>query len=234
MCGGAEAGSPTVVFLPPAGGAASVFRPLIGHLPDSWRIVAVDPPGHGFNRGTLLDRVEDMVDAYDQALEPMLTGAYHLVGQSLGGLLAYLLASRLEQRRHPPTTVTICASRSPKHVVAERWSTLSDDAFIDKLDGIGGVPDAFRDDRESLKAWLPPIRADFLALERWDGERELPRISAPLSVIAGDRDDFAFPNIVRDWTGYGHQSQFLLFNGGHFFIQSDPARFCAWLVQNVG
>ncbi|MGH9889706.1 MAG: thioesterase domain-containing protein, partial [bacterium] len=60
VCTGPERG-PTLVCLPFAGGSAVSFRDLGAALPPEWRLIAIDPPGHGLNPGPCLDRIEDMV-----------------------------------------------------------------------------------------------------------------------------------------------------------------------------
>lgn len=235
MWGGADAGPPTLVCFPCAGGTAASFRPLVGAIGQRARVVAIDPPGHGFNTGTKsLERIEAMVEAYDAVLAQSIDGPYYFLGHSLGGLVAWMLAKRLEgdPARAPRATV-ICTLRGPRKVVDQSWSTVDDDTLIEKLDGIGGVPDAFRDNLEDFKEWLPPVRADFAALESFRGEGLEP-LKLPLHVVGARDDTYVEPSRLLEWLNYGVDATVTHFDGGHFFVQDSPAALARWLNELMG
>ena len=223
-------GGPALVCLPCAGGAATSFTPVQRHLPPGWRMVAVNPPGHGFDRTPPLDRIDAMVDAFEATLGPLLDERAVIVGHSLGGLVAWHLVRRLEDRGGRIRALFVCASKGPQRVLDQAWSGLGDDALIAELDAIGGVPEVFRDNLEDFKPFLPAIRADFLALERY---RHVDRgtVAAPMWVVAGADDGFASPNRVREWTSCGASAEFVVRPGGHFFLQSQAGAFVQWLMS---
>jgi len=233
MFAGDESGAPTLVFLPCAGGSASSFRPLIGRLPASWRAVAIDPPGHGFNRGVLYDRIEDMARIYGEVLAPRLVGRrYYLVGHSLGGIVGFLLARQLEQRGPRPEGLFVLAARGPRQVVDEHWSLLDDDSLIRKMDAIGGIPEVFRDALEDFKAYLPPVRADFRALERFVLHDPMP-LSTRMWVVATNADRFVATSRAREWIEYGLDASFHVLEGGHFFVQYEVEPLVALLESAI-
>ena len=89
----------TLVLLHGNGANASLYRPLIEALALHYRVLAPDLPGYGRS----LARYPLTLESYLQELETFIShhsqGPIHLVGHSLGGLLAYLLQLR---RRLPP------------------------------------------------------------------------------------------------------------------------------------
>jgi external thioesterase TEII len=229
---GPESARLRFVCLPCAGGAASSFRPLMNLLPQNFQVVAVDPPGHGLNPGTPLDRVETMVDTYLEVLGDLKHS--FLIGHSLGGLVAFLIASRLESRGSTVRGIILSACRAPPKVVDSHWSLLSDTELFERLSVIGGVPDIFLRDPPSFQAYLPSIRADFRALERFTeeaGEDNLRPIRAPLWVLAAKQDAFAPESSVQPWTKYGLSSVFQRIDGDHFFLQNEPKAFATWLAK---
>jgi 4'-phosphopantetheinyl transferase len=218
---GPPAGSPTVFCLPCAGGVAGSFRALAGQLPPSWRVLAIDPPGHGFNDAPLLDAIEPMVERYLRAIEPDLHGDCYLLGHSMGGLVAYLMARRLERAGRPVRGVIVCGVRGPRRVTDAAWSDLPDAELTARLAAVGGVPAAFLDAPETFHELLPPIRADFRALERFRFEPG-PPLETPLLAVATADDRFVPPERVREWIGHAANGRFhVLPTGGHFFPQGE-------------
>jgi surfactin synthase thioesterase subunit len=221
-----------LVCLPCAGGAATAFLPLAQAVDPGWRTLAVEPPGHGFNSGACLDEVGAMVDRVGAALEGQLAEPYVLFGHSLGGLVAHRLCARLEAGPRPPAALVICTLREPFRLVDEPWSTLDDDALIDRIDGIGGVPEVFKEAREEFKAFIGPVRTDFRALERFDPQTVTP-VRTRTFVLAAADDPFATPALVEGWTRHAVRASFDVLPGGHFLPQSDPRAVAAWLDRVV-
>lgn len=222
VCTGPERG-PTLVCLPFAGGSASSFRELAAAVPPEWRLIAIDPPGHGLNPGPCLDRIEDVVEAYLDALAGRLRDPYYLLGHSMGGLVAYLMALRLQSSVTPPRGLFICAVRGPSGLVEEPWSHLSDVELADRLDQVGGIPAPLRGRIDDLREYLPAVRADFRALERFVLPPARETLGVPTCIVAAADDPFAPPARMREWTEIVPRSQFIeLPRGGHFFHQSSP------------
>jgi external thioesterase TEII len=199
-------------------------------LGDDWKVVAIDPPGHGLNYGDPLDNIKEMVDIYTE-LVANIPNPY-LYGHSMGGLIAFLVASRMEAINLPIQAVLIGACRAPPTVVDSHWSILSDHEFFQRIRDVGGVPETFRDSPADFQKYLPSIRADFRALERFVAqplEFDLRPISTPMWVFAAQNDRFARPETVEPWTEYGLSADFGVIKGDHFFVQNNPDPFARWL-----
>lgn len=87
--------SPTVVFLPGAGGTQWLWTPHAEHLEDAYRVVAVDMPAHGVHPDSSFsfDRaIADIGEVLDEE------GPAVLVGHSLGARVAMAAASTHENQ----------------------------------------------------------------------------------------------------------------------------------------
>lgn len=211
---------PTLVCFPCAGGSAASFRALAAELAPRWRIVAIEPPGHGLNGGAPLERIEDMVDAYVAALAGHLREPYWILGHSMGGLVGYLVAARLQRSATPPRGVFVCAVRGPARVIDEPWSGLSQGELAARLVRIGGVPELLLERLDDFGELLAAVRADFGALEQFAMPAP-PAVQVPTCVVAAADDSFVPPERVREWTRHAPRSRFVLLDGGgHFFHQT--------------
>lgn len=91
-----DAAGPTLVLLHGFASEKDVWLRFMRHLPDDYRVVAIDLPGHGdANRDPDLSYdVPSMVAAIDGAIAELAPRPYHLAGTSLGGMVATLQAAR--------------------------------------------------------------------------------------------------------------------------------------------
>lgn len=230
MRAGPEVGALELLCLPCAGGTAASFKPLFGALPASWRLSALEPPGHGFNAGVPLESIDVMVDIYLEALAPELERRPFLVGHSLGGILAFLIQRRLEASGRTTAGIVIGAARHPPGVVDEAWSTFSDADLIGRLDRIGGVPEVFRGRPADFAAYLPAVRADFRALEAFAARDWDPTpVTCRTAVVVAGADPFAPMSKVERWLDFALDAELHVVPGDHFFVQSAVTPFAALL-----
>jgi pimeloyl-ACP methyl ester carboxylesterase len=98
--GGTPGGLPVIALHGWLDNAAS-FVPLAAHLPVAWDFIAMDLPGHGrsphlgagaeYTLGTAINAVLDVADAQGWT-------RFHLLGHSMGGGIASLIAAACPQR----------------------------------------------------------------------------------------------------------------------------------------
>ena len=91
-------------------------------------MLAIEPPGHGTNRMALVDNLEKLADLYIAALKPRLSSQFVLFGHSMGGMVVYRLAQKLEQEGIFPAAAVISAIQPP-HIQRQKVSHQKDDAF---------------------------------------------------------------------------------------------------------
>jgi pimeloyl-[acyl-carrier protein] methyl ester esterase len=104
---------PVLVLLHGWAMSSAVWTCLLPALAEHYRLELIDLPGHGRNAGLAMEGIEGCVDYLDR----ILPESAHLLGWSLGGLIALRFAQRLPDR---VAGLSLVAS-SPCFVGKEDW-----------------------------------------------------------------------------------------------------------------
>lgn len=138
-------GVPTVVFLHGLFGQGRNFMTIAKGLQPDLRSLLVDLPNHGRSTWTETVDLVAMADAVAEAVRAEGTGAVHLVGHSLGGKVAMLVALR-----HPDLVdrlVVVDIAPGPSRDVSEleqllgSLATLDLEALVDRADADAQLQD---------------------------------------------------------------------------------------------
>lgn len=117
-----------VVVLHPAFADARVFDDLVAALQDRYRVVAIDLPGHGASAavpaGADGPSLGDLPPILAEILDHEGLDAVHLVGASLGGLVAQDVAQRRPERVRSLTAVGSYRIDDPIPARAQRFEML--------------------------------------------------------------------------------------------------------------
>jgi surfactin synthase thioesterase subunit len=216
---------------PPAGAGAAFYRtwssaafsihPIL--LPGRESRLREDP------RADLPRLVDDLAEAISGHLDR----PYAFFGHSMGALLAYETARRL-QSGFAPAALVLSGRRGPstpalQPPIADR----DDDRFIDAVAALGGIPAEILDQSDMIRMIRPSLRADFRLNERY---RPLPgpRLAGPVALYAGRDDPEAPPRAVLSWGEETDRDHHLrVFNGGHFYFSPDPHRLLSALTEDL-
>ena len=114
-------GSKTPLFLvPPGGGSVLRFAELARHLGSDQPVYGLEPLGHD-DRHPPCDRVVDMATCYLKEIRELQpTGPYLLAGICFGGLVAWEMATQLQQQGERVALVALLDSNVPEH--GPTWS----------------------------------------------------------------------------------------------------------------
>lgn len=221
---------------PYAGGGGSVYRAWANELP---RWIAVHPvqlPGHESRADEpLMSDLRAIAATAAQALEPLLDRDFALFGHSMGALLAFETARELRARGARAPLVLIASGHVAPDVplVRRRICHLPDDEFINALSELQGTPREVLDDPGLLEFFLPRLRADFAACDRYQYAPQ-PPLDVPIVALGGTSDaDEPLSGVVR-WER--HTVAGCLFHpipGGHFFIHQQRARVIAAVREAI-
>jgi len=103
-----------------------VWDDVMPALLETFRVTVIDLPGMGQSPLPSEDYTLDFISAH---IETVLPQKFHLLGWSLGGLVALTLAAKIPER----IQTLILVACSPKYVVADDWPAAMPAAILDKF-----------------------------------------------------------------------------------------------------
>jgi pimeloyl-ACP methyl ester carboxylesterase len=189
---------PALVFLHYWGGSSRTWEPVIAALPPAYRVVAPDLRGWGQSEKpaegyALRDFVEDAL----QLIAALEVREYVLVGHSMGGKIAQLLASR---RPAGLKGLVLVAPSPPVPLALPPQARAAMESAYDTRESVGiaidhmltakplssqlreqVIEDSLRGGKQARQAWPN-------ATSREDITREVAAIDVPTIVIAGELD----------------------------------------------
>ncbi len=190
------AGDPSIVFLHYWGGTHRTWNKVVAQLGGSYHTVTYDMRGWGKSEPGSGYSVAELASEAQSLIEQLALKKYVLVGHSMGGKVAQLLASRrpagliglvlVAPATPTPTHFPEEALQQQLHAYDNRETVLQTIAFLSARtpdaktieqiveDSLSGVP-------EAKLAWpTAGIREDISA--------EVPRIAVPTLLLAGEHD----------------------------------------------
>ena len=192
-----------ITFLPGAGGRSSFWAPVAARLEDLGPGVILGWPG--FGDAPPDPRVRSLGDLAAWTLARLPPGASDLVAQSMGGVVALLLALA-----HPSRVrrLVLCSTSGGVHAPA-----------------LGQV-----DWRPEYRAELPDA-PDWFAADRTDLTARLPLLGAPTLVLHGDADPICPEPLARLLAGRIPGARRACIPGGDHMLGRDRPDEVAALVR---
>ncbi len=225
----------TTVLLHPIGLDARCWRFV--DLPNA---LALDFPGHGdwpmWQHVGLLSLADYVCGRVE--------GRFHLVGLSLGGMVAQHVALR-----HPDRLASLLVACASAAASREVLIGRAQDVERFGLDGVAddylerwftpealAVPDhpgvAYA--RSTLTATRPDVVAAYWrAMAEHDAVAALGRLAVPTTVVAGARDTSAPVQRMRDLAGRIPGARLIIVDGPHMLPLETPDRLRAAIVEHV-
>jgi pyochelin biosynthesis protein PchC len=214
-----------LVCLPHAGGSASFFFNVAKALAPAVQVLAIQYPGRQERRAEpLITSIDVLADQIVEALRGSADRPLALFGHSMGALLAYEVATRLEAFGVVPAAVFVSGRRAPSLPSAEMVAHGSDSDMMAELRSLSGTAGSLLDDDEVVKMIMPVLRADYAAVAGYQ-YRPRPGLAAPIAAFTGESDPRVTVEEARAWSAHT-VSSFVLrtFPGGHFYLSEHPER----------
>ncbi|MFH8477056.1 thioesterase II family protein [Streptomyces sp. NPDC018000] len=219
-----------LLLLPHAGGSASYYFPFSEALAGSLDVLAVQYPGRQERlQEPLVADIGRLADHVVQALADSEDGPgdrpLALFGHSMGALVAYEVACRLQELGTPVRELFLSGRRAascPNDL--EHLHTQDDAALVTELRAMDGTDGEVLTHPELLRLILPSLRADYRAVESYR-HRPRPRLTCPVTTLTGDSDprvDRAQAAAWADHTTGRHELR--VFPGGHFYLSAPRQR----------
>jgi medium-chain acyl-[acyl-carrier-protein] hydrolase len=211
----------SLVCLHHAGGTAAAFRPWVRYLAPDTELLAVQLPGRSERfQEPAIDRMRPVVDGVLEHVAPLLDRPFALFGISMGARVGLATAQALQQAglRNPELLIVSSSPAPMLRTPVPGWNQ-SDAELAAYLVGTGGVPPEVAAVREVMELMLPTVRADLTAVATWPYQAGR-LLDCPIAALAGRRDPYAAPSMMRGWaTETSAEFSLTAFDGGHFFVE---------------
>lgn len=227
----------TLICFPYAGGNTHAYSSWCDFLPDDWNLLAIQYPGRLSLMGYPPEKdITKLVDQLYPFVAPYLgSGKIIFFGHSLGALVSYELAKRVEtQGNDPIDALYVSACVSPDLVGKEEGiHHLSDDDFLTKISGYGGTPKEILQDKELMNFFLPVLKSDFCLYETYP-HRPREKVSCPLIAMGSPHDPYAPIEGMNNWSQQTQQPQDLItVTGDHFYLHDPESNFATHFCTSL-
>jgi surfactin synthase thioesterase subunit len=210
---------------PHAGGGGSFFLPWSAALAPQIAVCPVVLPGReGRIREPAFDRMSPLLDALVEGLLRYADQDFAIFGHSMGSVVAYEFACRLEHEYGRRARCLLVSGRRAPHLPARRapLHTLPDPNFTEGLRGLNGTPREVLEDESLLRLFMPTLRADFAVNETYVASGGSP-LSCPVSALTGTADPEVSVEEMAQWRSVTlGDFRLRVFYGDHFYLKSRP------------
>ncbi|WP_306819816.1 thioesterase II family protein [Streptomyces sp. CA-210063] len=225
-----------LLCLPHAGGSASYYHPMAQALAPSVDVLAAQYPGRqdryaeppAESVGELVERIVEAVSGDDD--RPLA-----VFGHSMGAVVAYEVALKLEAADRAPLRLFVSGRRAPSTDRDGRELHKASDADLLKaVRRLNGTDSQVFEDPELVQLVLPALRGDYKALETYE-PRPGDRLACPVTVLTGDEDPVTPVADARAWTSHTDgPSELCVFPGGHFYLNDRPQEVVDVVRRHLG
>jgi 3-oxoadipate enol-lactonase len=238
-----EGGGPWLTFIHQLGGDLSVWDQLAGYFRDDYTVLRYDVRGHG--RTALSNQpftVSDLSDDLAALLDALDAPTTHLVGMSMGGMIAQQFALV-----HPSRVDSLTIADSTSGTLPENRAVWDQRAHAARTDGMAALlpstlsrwltaefqaahPEAVEPIREVLANTLPEGYAMACeALRDFDIRSKLGSIRCPTLTVGGRHDAGTPPAATQAIADAIEGAQFELLDAAHLAPIEQSHRFAALL-----
>jgi len=210
-------------WFPYAGGGPAVFNPLKPYIPSFVDVYSAHLPGREgrFNEPPLSD-LSLIVNNCTHAISAIANRRIVIFGHSLGALIGYLVAARLESSGITVNRLIVSGRHGPS-VVAKTMgiSHLPDDEFLRAMATYGGMSEEILQCPEILEMMLPMLKADFGLSEHYETKQQHPKVRSEMIVAGAVDDDLVDFSKLENWKNFTTGPfRIVDFRGGHFYLES--------------
>lgn len=214
-----------LVCFPHAGGSATYFFPVSGALKPGVEVLALQYPGRQDRRNeSRIQNIDELADRLHGAIAPWCQDGTAFFGHSMGAILAFEVARRLERKEGiSPAALIVSGRRGPSTERVETVHQRSEAGLVRELQDLSGTDTAMLDDEEFVQMVLPAMRSDYTAIENYRYDLG-PPVSCPILALTGDHDPKTTVEEVENWARHTSGSFDLkVYQGGHFYLNDRAA-----------
>lgn len=208
-----------LVCFPHAGGSAAFYAMLAHALNPTVDTFAVQSPGRLERwHEPFPESIAQVAETVAAEIAASLDRPTALFGHSMGSVVAFEVARRLEAAQCPPTWLFISGRAAPSTQPREFTHLLDDPSLLAEMQKLGGTDRRLLDDHELMQLLLPVIRADYRILAGYRFASG-PLLSCPVTALNGQADPRVTPQTASAWAEHTTGPfRSLRLRGGHFYL----------------
>ncbi len=217
-----------VLLIHGAGGTHQSWSPALRRL-ENTAVYALDLPGHGRSDPPFHDNINAYADAVIAFIDALALPTVTLLGHSMGGAIAQIVALR----GHTAVTQLILLGTGARLPVSDMilGQIVENPArtmrLVNKFSWARSAPPEMITMGENVLLSVDPsiLYADFFACNAFDVRDQLGKINIPTLVISGDKDKMTPIDNGRFLADKIPRAQFTLIEGGgHMMALEQPAK----------
>lgn len=210
-------GAATLVF-PHAGGAAVNYRPLALALATGADTYVMQYPQRADRfREPPAETLPELARSLFDAGPWHQLGPLRLFGHSMGSIVAFEFARIAEERGIEIQRLWASSGPAPGLVAGLRKLPTGDAELRAELAELGGTDPRLLADQEFLSLLLTPVRADYLAFNRYRCAPEAT-IAGDINVLGGRSDERVGADLLERWADHTTGACTVsMYDGGHFY-----------------
>ena len=210
---------PTLFIFPHAGGSPSFYVPFAKTFTTDVKRVAVQYPGKGGTHDLAsFTSISELADEVCRKLPPIAEDSRRIAffGHSMGGLVAFEVARRLEEAGRGIGALFVSAIAAPGRVEYD-YIPDSDRGLLDAVSEMTGVKPEFLENEEFAARILPTLRG-LKAISKYESPPDAT-VSCPIFVFYAADDEVATLEKVSPWAQRTTaQCVVREFPGHHFYL----------------
>ncbi|MFE7270604.1 thioesterase II family protein [Streptomyces sp. NPDC057623] len=212
-----------LVCLPHAGGSAAFYSGVARTLSPRVDVLAVQYPGRlERRREPPMESLTELADALVDELLPWADRDLAVFGHSLGAMVGFEVARRLEARGRAPVALLVSGRGAPSRHRREFTERPADPVLIQQLRRLGGTDPRVFDNEDLVELALPVLRADYELVENYR-YRPGPPLSCPVTALNGVDDPKVTTADVEAWREHTTAAfDSVTYPGGHFYLVDRP------------
>ena len=222
-------------IFPHTGGSADFYVPFARAFTKGTKCVAVQYPGKRAGKDlSQYTSIPDLADRLCAMLKPaeVQPGPVAFFGHSMGGLLAFEVATRFEQAGNPIAALFVSAIAAPGLWPRRAELAGTDQQMLSLIAEVTGANPEFLNDDQFAATLLPTLRG-LKAVASYDPAPEAV-VSCPIHGIVAEGDDLAAAEVMAPWAQRTTGAfDLTTFPGGHFYINDNLPGLSQWVEERI-
>ncbi len=219
---------------PYAGGGSSIYRHW--DFNEDIEVHAAILPGRETRFTEMpISQMDLLVSELSYEFREYLYTPFAFFGHSMGALIAYELAHKIQQDYGISPTHLFLSGRSAPQLENQQplLHNMPREMFLKKLRSLGGTPKEILENPEALELYEPVLRGDFKLCDTYNFINREP-LKCPMSILGGYQDNLTSMESLEKWSELTSGTVVVkMYDGDHFFIRTQDAKLQQYIYHRL-